>query len=215
MQVALDLFEANIQRSQGLADIFRAMNSQTTGALDLTDILRAALVMSVSALDHFIHEIVRLGMLEAYRAERVKTTAFLRFQVSLESVIEATSGLVLETRLESQIRERHGHQTFQTPDQIADAIRFISDAALWNNVSAHLGVDRRELTDTLTLIVQRRNKIAHEADLMPDYAGQTAFSDLRSPIEPGMVDDAINFIKQVAEAICDLVSPVQPSHPAN
>ena len=110
MQVALDLFDANIRRSQGLTDIFRAMDSQTTGALDLTDILRAALVMSVSALDHFIHEIVRLGMLEAYRAERVRTAAFLRFQVSLESIIEATSGLVPETRLESQIRERHGYQ---------------------------------------------------------------------------------------------------------
>ena len=176
MQVALDLFDANIRRSQGLTDIFRAMDSQTTGALDLTDILRAALVMSVSALDHFIHEIVRLGMLEAYRAERVRTSAFLRFQVSLESIIEATSGLVPETRLESQIRERHGYQTFQTPDQIADAIRLISNAALWNNVSVNLGVERRELTETLTLIVQRRNKIAHEADLMPDYAGQTAFS---------------------------------------
>ena len=89
------------------------MDSQTTGALDLTDILRAALVMSVSALDHFIHEIVRLGMLEAYRAERVRTAAFLRFQVSLESIIEATSGLVPETRLESQIRERHGYQPFR------------------------------------------------------------------------------------------------------
>ena len=215
MQVALDLFDANIRRSQGLTDIFRAMDSQTTGALDLTDILRAALVMSVSALDHFIHEIVRLGMLEAYRAERVRTSAFLRFQVSLESIIEATSGLVPETRLESQIRERHGYQTFQTPDQIADAIRLISNATLWNNVSVNLDVERRELTETLTLIVQRRNKIAHEADLMPDYAGQTAFSDLRSPIEPGMVDDVINFIKQVGEAIFDLVNREIPSHRAS
>ena len=215
MQVALDLFDANIRRSQGLTDIFRAMDSQTTGALDLTDILRAALVMSVSALDHFIHEIVRLGMLEAYRAERVRTAAFLRFQVSLESIIEATSGLVPETRLESQIRERHGYQTFQTPDQIADAIRLISNATLWNNVSVNLDVERRELTETLTLIVQRRNKIAHEADLMPDYAGQTAFSDLRSPIEPGMVDDVINFIKQVGEAIFDLVNREIPSHRAS
>ena len=71
------------------------------------------------------------------------------------------------------------------------------------------------MTETLTLIVQRRNKIAHEADLMPDYAGQTVFSDLRSPIEPGMVDDVINFIKQVGEAIFDLVNREIPSHRAS
>ena len=91
MQAALDLFRENIRRSRDLIAIFRVMNVQTTVALDLSDILRAGLVMSVSALDHFVHEIVRLGMLEAYRAERVRTPAFLRFQVALEGLLETSS----------------------------------------------------------------------------------------------------------------------------
>jgi hypothetical protein len=59
--------------------------------LDLSDILRAALVLTVSALDYYVHEVVTLGMLEIHRGERLEPTpsanssqsAFSRFQVSL------------------------------------------------------------------------------------------------------------------------------------
>ena len=207
MQIALDLFRTNIRRSRDLTNIFRAMSGYATGALELTDILRASLVISVSALDHFIHEVVRLGMLEAYRGERARSPAFLRFSVSLERVIQASSGIDPEVWLENQIRERHGYQSFQMPDRIADAIRLISDVPLWNEVASGLGIEQREITDTLTLIVQRRNHIAHEADIIPDYARQVVFSDLRSPIDDNIVDNAINFIEQVAEEIFVQVSP--------
>lgn len=206
MLVALELARVNVQRCRDLVDLARAMNAQTTAALDLSDILRAALLMSASALDHFVHEIVRLGMLEAYRGDRARTPAFLRFQISLQSVVESPSGSELEAWLETQIRERHGYQSFQLPDRIADAIRLVSDVELWNELSERLGMQRRDLTDTLTLIVQRRNKIAHEADIMPDYAGQLVYSDLRSPIDEETVDHAVDFIEQVVDGIYGLVS---------
>lgn len=62
MQEAIDLFHANLERIRSLDSIVAAMSSQTTD--DLTDILRAELVMSVSALDYYLHEVVRFGMLE-------------------------------------------------------------------------------------------------------------------------------------------------------
>ena len=206
MQAVLDLFKENIRRARDITSIFRVMTAQTTQAFDLSDVLRASLVMLVSALDHFIHEMVRLGMLEAYRAERTRTPAFLRFQVTLDSVLETSSDFDPEARLDSQIRERHGHQSFQTPESIADALRLVSDVALWNEVADGLGMGRRGVTDRLALIAQRRNKIAHEADMMPDYAGQIVYSDSRFPIDEGMVDDAINFIDRVSETIYTLVS---------
>ena len=210
MQATLDLFQQNIERSRDLTAIFRVLSAQTTTALDLTDVLRSGLVMSVSALDHFIHEIVRLGMLEVYRGERTATPAFLRFQVTLEGVLEAVSAPNSGEWLESQIRERHGHQSFQTPNHVAEAVRLISDVMLWNEVAASLGMNRQDVTETLNLIVQRRNSIAHEADIMPDYAGQIAYSSLRSPIDETLVDNAANFIERVAEAIYDLVALTNP-----
>ena len=205
MQAALDLFRENIQRSRNLTAVFRAIDSQTTDVLDLSDILRASLVMTVSTLDHFVHELARLGMLEAYRGDRVRTASFLRFQVTLESVLETSSISELEVWLESEIRERHGFLSFQMPDRIADAIRLISDVPLWNGVANEMSMERQAVVETLTLIVQRRNKIAHEADIMVDHAGQTVYSDLRSPIDETIVENAIDFVDQIGRSVYQLV----------
>lgn len=66
MQAAISQFRANLERVRNLGAIYKTFRIQTTEVLDLSDILRAQLVMAVSAFDQYIHEIVRLGMLEAY-----------------------------------------------------------------------------------------------------------------------------------------------------
>ena len=215
MRSSLDLFQVNVRRSRDLANISRALSAQTTGVLDTTDILRASLMMAVSSLDYFIHAIARIGMLEACRGERRRTEAFLRFQVTLGGILQASSSVGPEEWLDQEIRERHGHQSFQTPESIADAVRLVSDVALWNEVAQQQGLEAQEVKDRLRLIVQRRNKIAHEADIMPDPAGQIAYSDLRSPIDQSMVDSAIDFIEQVAKGTYALVSSTLPASPAN
>ena len=137
---------------------------------------------------------------------------FLRFEVSLESVLqESPDDIDSDEWLASQIRDRHGHQSFQMPGRIAEAIRLISSVELWNEISRELKITQREVRDTMSLIVQRRNKIAHEADTIPDYARQVVHSDLRSPIDEKLVDDAIRFIEGVAGAIYSLVSPRESS----
>ena len=209
MQTAINIFRENIRRSRDLVAIFHSINVSTTEALEITDVLRASFVMSVSALDHFVHEIVRIGMLEAFRAERVRTSAFLRFQVTIGSVLRSSGDPRSEEWLEQEIRERHGYQSFEMPDRIADGIRLISDVTLWDEVARSTGKERKEIRDNLSLIIQRRNKIVHEADITPDYARQR-LSDLRSPIDEALVENTIQFISLVAEAIYTLVSPKQP-----
>ena len=64
--------------------------------------------------------------------------------------------------------------TFQDPDKIADAVRLCSTVELWNTVAFHLGATpatqvgkAQDLKKNLSLIVKRRNRIAHEGDLQP------------------------------------------------
>ena len=75
MQSALDQFQGNIARVRNLGCIYRALEGQTTAAVDLSDLLRAELVLAVSALDQYIHELVRLGMLEINQGARQETPA--------------------------------------------------------------------------------------------------------------------------------------------
>ncbi len=84
----IEQFRENITRVQVLDGVHTALDNTTTTALDLTDLLRAQIVMIVSALDLYIHEITRIGMLEVYNGQRPQTDAFLRFQVTLETLIK-------------------------------------------------------------------------------------------------------------------------------
>ncbi|WP_414527962.1 hypothetical protein [Nodularia chucula] len=70
MQSALNQFRISIQRVRDLIALHNSVKTQATAALDISDILRSALVLSVSALDYYIHEVVTLGMLEIHRGTR-------------------------------------------------------------------------------------------------------------------------------------------------
>lgn len=245
MQSALDQFRISIGRVRDLIALHNSVKAQATGALDVSDMLRAALVLAVSALDYYVHEVVTLGMLEIHRGQRSEPTpsanttqsAFSRFQVSLggarqerlaaidiaswlETEIEQTHGYAFLQQsytvaalipvisnsvvnrlnnaswLEDEIRERLGYQSFQQADKIADAIRYISDKKLWDEVANKISRPAKDIKQQLNSIVDRRNKIAHEADIDPSFN----IGD-RWNIDEVLVGDAVDFIEQIVESI--------------
>lgn len=245
MQSALDQFRISISRVRDLIALHNSVKAQATGALDVSDMLRAALVLAVSALDYYVHEVVTLGMLEIHRGQRSEPTpsanttksAFSRFKVSLggarqerlaaidiaswlETEIEQTHGYAFlqqsytvaalipaisssvvnrlnnASGLEDEIRERLGYESFQQADKIADAIRYISDKKLWDEVAKKISRPAKDIKQQLNSIVDRRNKIAHEADIDPSFN----IGD-RWNIDEVLVGDAVDFIEQIVESI--------------
>lgn len=205
----IEQFRENITRVQDLGGLQAALDNASTAAMDLTDLLRAQIVMIVSALDLYIHEITRIGMLEVYNGERLQTDAFLRFQVTLGSTMEgielvrqsisntSEDDVSRDKWLDSAIRERHSHKAFQKPDDIADAIRLFSSCKLWEDVAKELNLNAQDVKNRLLTIVKRRNQIVHEADLIPDYPGTIT----RWPISLADVASTLDFIQDICEAI--------------
>jgi hypothetical protein len=199
MNIALTAFEGNIERARALVRLYAHLSTRTTAALDISDILRAALVQGVSALDQYVHEVTRIGMIETHQGKRMATRAFLAFPISLTATRSALSNPADTTWLSESIQQAHGWQTFQRPDKIADALRLVSDSSLWECVAAELGADTRRVKVELQAIVDRRNKIAHEADMDPSYPGQ------RWPISESLVQGALDFLDKLANAICRIL----------
>ncbi len=195
MQRALDQFSANLDRARNLSGLGAALSSITTEAIDLSDILRASLVLSVSALDNFVHEFVRLGMLEVNAGKRPTTDAHLTFRVPLSAARTAMSDATQNEWLDQAIQQAHGWLSFQQPDKIADAIRLMSSVSLWSQVGIELGKPAKAVKVQLNSIVDRRNKIAHEADMDPTNPGQ------RWPIDSQIVREALDFVDSLATAI--------------
>ncbi len=85
---------------------------------------------------------------------------------------------------------------FQQADKIADAIRYISGKKLWDEVAIQMNKSAKDIKQQLNSIVDRRNKIAHEADIDPTFN----IGD-RWNIDELLVGDAIDFIEILVESI--------------
>lgn len=198
----LEQFRENIRRVQAFGRLYDVLSQQTTPALDLTDLLRSQIVMVVSALDHYVHEITRIGMLEVYSGKRPQTPAFLRFQITMEATLQGIAAVPgNDGWLDEEIRKKHGYLAFQHPDRIADAIRLFSFCTLWISVAAELNLEVEDVKTELQLIVNRRNQIAHEADLDSRTPGGNRFM-----ISPSDTERIINFIQNIGEAIYVVVN---------
>jgi len=185
----------NLARIRAIHGYYLAFSQSLTPVADISDILRAEIVLLVSALDHYVHEATRVGMLEAYDGVRPHTPAFLKYGVSVDSLLQSSTGIPGSALLDSEVRTRHSLLAFQKPDKIADAIRLYSAVELWPQVAAEMGEKVEDIKLRLKLLVERRNKIAHEADLDPSFPG------IRWPITPAMVEESIDFISRLCEAI--------------
>lgn len=210
--VELATFETNYGYAKEIAASANALSNLVTAAVDFSDMYRAALVQGVSAFDYYIHDEVRARMLIIFAAAGGSWPgAYARFRVPLSSVREALLGSgvsgLRQGWLEEQIRDQHQTLSFQQPERVADAIRLVSDVRLWDSVASHMSIARQgNLTpdqvvkNRLKLIIDRRNLIAHEADLDP-----TPPRSRRYPMNRTTAEEALEFISQTAHAIAAVI----------
>lgn len=194
MQAAIEAFRESISRAEHLGGIYQALAGLTTAAVDASDLLRAQVVLAVSALDYYVHEVTVLGMVAIFEGRRPATQAFQKYRISIDTMIGIMS-TQSSSWFESEIRERHSFLSFQQPDKIADAIRLFSDVKLWQKVALKMSRPEKSVKDELKLIVGRRNKIAHEADLDPSYP------NTRWPIKVSDVEQSLKFLRLLCESI--------------
>ena len=74
---------------------------------------------------------------------------------------------------------------------------------LWQAVALKQNEDVTATKTQLRAIVNRRNKIAHEADLDPANPGE------RWPIDRSSVEEAIDFIESTIRAIYEVAGPAR------
>lgn len=101
----------------------------------------------------------------------------MRFQVSAETVDRIRAAVTpsdASAAFDLEVRDKLSYLTFQDPDKIAENVRLFSPVELWNEVAIKLGATpamkaakAQSLKKELSLVVRRRNKIAHEGDLQP------------------------------------------------
>lgn len=201
----LQHFELVWERSDHLAGIYTYLSSQVTSALKIEEILRAEWVSRVSALDLYVHELVAQRMVEIFEGQRLPSLGFHRFTIPVDILMRIkNSSLISNQRaaFDLEVRNRLGFITYQDPEKISDGIRQISDIELWNSIAVHQGATAvtkvakaKSLKLGLSLIVERRNKIAHEGDLQPNLPRDPW------PICRADVDHVATYVRNLVQSI--------------
>jgi len=184
-----------MQRIRDLQGLYSTLQGSVTEAIDFSDLLRSTIVLVVSALDFYIHSIVRENMLNTFIGNRPDTSSFLNFNVKIESVRRAINDPSKTDWLYDEIYVQHGWKTFQQPDKIKEALKLITTRIVWEEIAVPLGTTATDLKNQLELLVDRRNKIAHEADADPALPTQ------KLPIDIAIVTTAINFIEGIVREL--------------
>lgn len=168
----------------------------------LDDLLRSEIVYIISALDKFIHDIVKIGILESYNNLRPKTSALNGFTISfaqLNLFVSPVPGMDSNNLLESIIIDNHKHLSFQDPLKISQALSLIWDENhKWYQIANAMGLSENDVKIELKNIVIRRNQIVHEADL-------DLFTNTIQSINETDVLNSVSFINNLVNSIYSLV----------
>lgn len=192
MDKALSQFESNINSVKNLDSVYIAFKDMVTPVIDLSEILRAEIIQIVSALDCYIHDVVRNRMLNIFITNSHSSNAFNNFTISMEcfkKIQNANNDVEKLFYLDQEIRKINGYKSFQEPDKISYALSIIGIFRIWEKVGVKMSETSTSLKMKLSLIVDRRNKIAHESDIDP-----TLGIGIKYPIDYLMVENTLTFI---------------------
>jgi len=202
MNRAITQYNNNSKSIKELGQLFDLINDNyPLLKTQAEDILRAQFVMIVSALDCFIHDVVRIGMLEIYLGQRNSSKNTEKFPINLtilqqiEKVADETTKLAF---LEKHIDSKNSENSFQSPRNIEYALGLINLDKIWTKLSLEMNRQPEDIRSQLALVVDRRNKIAHESD-RDNLLGGKIF------IDKMLVNNTISFIDNLCDSISKLL----------
>ncbi len=214
MQQAIDTFKQNIESVKQLDIIYQYLQTQQiNNNIDLSELLRAEIVLAVSALDNFVSDILRIGIVDTFDGTRtvpqeLKET-FNKFQVDMEVLLQIVSAQSQQEKLAvlgNYIAKINEKRPYQTTKQIEDALALLGVKQLWTKVSTELSINGTVISPDhvkkyYATIIFDRNKIAHEADIDP-------LTRNKRNRDREITFQAILFLEKFCEAVFKIVNTI-------
>ncbi len=125
-------------------------------------VLKSCIILSVSALDFYIHEIVKHMILVIFDGRAAKTPSYKKFIVSLECVEKAIRNPELLDWLDEEVYHRNSYKSFQRADKISEAMKLIYPDKIWDKLAPILSMEKKAIKDKLDDIVVIRDDLSHQ-----------------------------------------------------
>lgn len=199
---AKQIFDGGLKRVRNIDTLFVHLSTQLGfKPTDVSDLLRSEIVYSLSSFDRLIHDLVKAGMIETFKGQRVSTNAYKNFNISLIQfdAINSASIPPAEHVFEKTISSNHKHLSFQDPDKVTEALSLIwNESHKWQRIATEMRMNQNDVKTELKNIVIRRNQIVHEGDF-DLFTGSIQLIDHSDTVQ------TVDFIDNLGNSIYDLV----------
>jgi hypothetical protein len=184
---------------------------------NLSELLRAALAGIVSALDRYCHDLVVSRIVAALGKPSRKINRELRmFRIPIIRARDAIRHAGVRKGKGGRVRPRpmniirhavqdvlYRDETFQRPDDIVRGLKMVGIEDLWQRCAEHMQCTPEKIIQRLNQIVDRRNRIVHEGDVVRRRRGGRL---ALHPISRNQVEQDIQWITTLANSIETVVS---------
>ncbi|MGK5698032.1 hypothetical protein ACSNOJ_35000 [Streptomyces sp. URMC 128] len=205
-----EAFMTNLSYARRMVEAGRMLTPFRSPTIDIDDFYRAAWVQAVAAIDHWLHEEVLRRVAELTAKDSPEMPPQLRrYELPLHRVEAVRRGEVtLSEAVVEHLREKLAVQALQHPGKISEVLRLVTEKKVWYEAAGCINqhffqgrttFNEKKLRSRYLEITQRRNKIAHDADLIDGDLKR------RRPIDEAEVTDAIDWIERIALAIAHVL----------
>lgn len=154
-----------VVRSLADLDSIYEFLSQQAPSLNGSAILRAKYVLIVSAFDTYIHAIVEEKIIGGFGKESSCELSKLNIPLNNAYDIICANEPTLKEQLFAQtIKSTLSKYSYQSPRNVENALQIIGISHIWRMAKNYLDMSAEDIQKKLSIIVQRRNQIAHESD---------------------------------------------------
>lgn len=182
LQPILDRFNSNIadirSHFQTTDDLLALQPPKQTAA---EDIWRSQIVFLDSALDFYIHEIVKYGIVKMFNGDWTESNDYKKMKVRLGFAVDLAQNPNSASKLLEEIDEMNKYSCFMGAKKLKEQLVFIDvNYSLRNS-------DKNLLND----LYNRRNQIAHQSDRI---SGQQQKQSITKDYVEDFINKIVNFV---------------------
>lgn len=157
---AKSLFNQNMQSVEDCLKLYDGVDKLGT-SLEISWLLRASIVFSISAMDAYFHDKVK------YRAGKFGLNdlppKLARFQIPIAEMGKWDKAKRKGNVIRNWLTDHYATRPLQRKQDIADALKLVGIEDLWATIEPNSPA-REKLLSEMQVHVKRRNQIAHEGD---------------------------------------------------
>lgn len=166
-QLIIQRFSESIERIKNKNKLISDLNANHQFD-EAMDIRRSQIIFLMSALDYYMHQIVKYGIIEMFNGNRKKTKEYQQLMIPMNLVEQGILHVEQLTCLDEAITSVNQYKTFTSYKSIQQQLKFI---ALTDSKIKAIFKEVEDLTgikNPLDEVRKIRNRIAHEDEILTD-----------------------------------------------